>query len=80
MFATLFASLLLCLDSPSPPVIRLERGQEITWKGTFREEMLRPGVTASRNYSFENRLFVLESHEFGYDVAISDCTKAPCRE
>ncbi len=70
MIAGLFGYLLLFVDVPPEPVVKLERGQEIVWKGTFREEMIRPSVTAGRTYTMENRLFVLEVRPQGADVAI----------
>jgi len=49
---------------------RLERGQELVYRGTFHEEAARTGLRFSRNYEFEGRIFVLDRDAKGYDVAI----------
>jgi len=52
------------------PVPRWEKGQEITWRGTFSEAILRPNVRAFRNYETETRLLVLDVGKHGTDFAL----------
>ena len=54
----------------SAPTPKLEKGLEITWRGTFSEASLRPNVRAFRVYDIETRVFVLDILRQGADVAI----------
>jgi peroxiredoxin len=49
---------------------RLNRGQELVYRGSFDEEVLGKGVQFKRGYRLENRVFVLDSPARGLDVAI----------
>jgi peroxiredoxin len=60
---------------PSPPgdavpVPKLDKGLEITWRGTFSEAILRPNVRAFRSYEVETRLFVWDASPKGADAAL----------
>lgn len=60
---------------PSPPADaapapRFEKGQEIIWRGTFSEAILRTNVRAFRAYEVETRLFVLDVCDAGADLAL----------
>lgn len=48
---------------------RLNRGQELVYRGSFDEEVLGKGVQFKRGYRLENRVFVLDSPSGGLDVA-----------
>ncbi len=52
------------------PVLKLDKGLEITWRGTFSEALLRPNVRAFRAYEVEARIFVLDAAEQSADVAL----------
>lgn len=49
-------------------VPRLNRGQELFYRGTYTEEALGRGVQYTRAYRLEGRVFVLESPARGFDV------------
>ena len=67
----LLTSMLIAAPPAEPvPVPRWEKGQEIVWRGTFSEAILRPNVRAFRNYEAETRLFVLDISDHGADVAL----------
>lgn len=60
---------------PSPatdaaPAPKLEKGLEITWRGTFSEAILRSNVKAFRSYETEARVFVWDVSAKGADIAI----------
>ena len=55
---------------------RLEDAQELVYRGTFSESAS-GSVQFSREYRFENRVFVLESSPRGLDVAILTVLKDP---
>jgi peroxiredoxin len=48
---------------------RLNKGQELLYRGSFDEEVLSPGVQFKRSYRLENRVFVLSTPATGMDVA-----------
>jgi len=50
-------------------VPKLERGQELVFRGTFEEEAARPGIRFRRTYDYEGRWFVLDRDATGYDLA-----------
>src|SRR5947209_20548040 len=50
-------------------VPRLDRGQELVYKGLFSEDDQSQGVNFTRSYRLENRLFVLETGSAGSLVA-----------
>jgi peroxiredoxin len=56
--------------SDAAPVPKLERGVEITWRGTFSEAVLRPNVRAFRSYEVETRAFVWDISDHGADIAL----------
>jgi peroxiredoxin len=49
---------------------RLQRGQELVYRGTFTEEGLGQGVQFNRAYRLESRIFVLNTLAGGLDVAL----------
>lgn len=49
---------------------RLNRGQELVYRGTIQEENLGRGVQFSRGYRLESRVFILESSPRGLDAAL----------
>jgi hypothetical protein len=66
---------LLIGATPSAPadgaaVVKLDKGAEITWRGSFSEAIIRPNVRAFRAYEVETRAFVLDVSEQSADVAI----------
>ena len=68
-------SSLLVGAAPAPPgdaapVPKLEKGLEITWRGTFSEAIPRPNLRAFRSYDVETRLFVWDVCSQGADVAL----------
>ncbi len=49
---------------------RLNRGQELVYRGSFSEEAVGRGVQFNRTYRLENRVFILETLPRGPDVAL----------
>lgn len=49
---------------------RLQRGQELVYRGTFVEESLGKGVQHVRAYRLESRVFVLDTPARGLEVAL----------
>jgi peroxiredoxin len=49
---------------------RLARGQELTYRGSFVEEVTGPKVQYTGNYRLESRVFVLETPPTGTDLAL----------
>jgi hypothetical protein len=56
-------------------VPRLNRGQELVYRGSYAEEALGKGVHFSRSYRLESRVFVLETPPRGIDVALHTVLK-----
>ena len=52
------------------PVVKLDKGLELTWRGSFSEAILRPNVRAFRAYEVETRAFVLDVTDKGADLAL----------
>ncbi len=63
------------LPAENAPTPRFEKGQEITWRGTFSEAILRPNVRAFRTYEVETRLYVLDVFKQNADVALFTSVK-----
>jgi peroxiredoxin len=78
-YACLFAGLMLGAAPTAPgdaaPVPKLEKSQELTWRGHFTEAILRPNVRAFRAYDVETRLFVWDVSPKGADVALFTSVK-----
>jgi peroxiredoxin len=51
-------------------VVKLDKGAEINWRGSFSEAIIRPNVRAFRAYEVETRAFVLDVSDKGADVAV----------
>src|SRR4051812_14273213 len=49
---------------------RLNRGQELVYRGSFAEDAVGPGVQFSRSYRLESRVFVLDGSSRGLDAAL----------
>lgn len=54
----------------SAAVVKLDRGAEITWRGTFSEAIVRPNIRAFRAYEIETRAFILDASDLGTDMAV----------
>ncbi len=52
------------------PAVRLQKGLEINWRGTFSEAILRPNVRAFRIYDVETWAFAVDVTDAGADVAV----------
>lgn len=52
-----------------PIALRLERGLELVYRGTFREQSTAEGVRHQRSFRVEARFLVLEATKEGFDVA-----------
>src|SRR5712692_9299332 len=56
-------------------VLRLSRGQELVYRGSYAEEAVGKGIHFSRSYRLENRIFVLDTHPRSTDVALHTVLK-----
>src|SRR5262249_40059610 len=76
--------LLFCLITGSegarsgdfPNSLRLKKGHELVYKGTFTEETIHNSTIEQRNYFIETRLFVMEASVDR--VRIAACTTLKC--
>src|SRR5437899_7504461 len=56
-------------------VPRLNRGQELVYRGSYAEESVGRGVQFSRSYRLESRVFVLATHPRRSDLALQTVLK-----
>jgi hypothetical protein len=71
MFAqSLFLVGLVLGAPPEAATVRLEKGLEVRWVGTFTEATFRPGVSGLRNYDVDTRLFVLDTGDYGAEAVL----------
>jgi peroxiredoxin len=75
----LLTSLLLGATPTAPAdhaaVVKLDKGAEITWRGSFSEAIVRPNIRAFRAYEVETRAFVLDVTDGAADVAVFSLIK-----
>lgn len=56
-------------------VPRLNRGQELVYRGSYAEEAVGKSIQFSRSYRLESRVFVLDTHPRALDVALHTVLK-----
>jgi peroxiredoxin len=78
--ACLVAWTLVAPQGPQTPLLpwgpRLDRGQELVYRGLFTEENSKRGSKITRRFQVENRILVLETLPTGTKVAVLTITEA----
>jgi peroxiredoxin len=77
--ACLLAWTLVASQGPPTPLLpwgpRLERGQELVYRGSFTEETSKRGTKLTKRFQIENRILVLETLPTGINVAVLTITE-----